>query len=260
MFDITQGIEVICKVYQDQSLEPQFDLVEPQQLIKKIRRLWQNWQKAKIADRLPSMTTVILQDEKLKQSTSEQTYQNLSKLLDGNKTIRELALELKTSPLQLIRSFLPYIQSGVLGLTEVPDLIELPSDISTTTPQNSDQPLIACIDDSEMVSFTIEQILSISGYRFIAINDPLRAIPTLLEHKPDFIFLDIVMPHISGYELCAKLRKHPNFSKTPIVFLTSNDGVIDRLRAKMSGSSDFISKTIDADKLLKLISKYLHQQ
>ena len=260
LFDITQGIEVICQVYQDRVLEPQFDVVEPQQLIKKIQGLWQNWQKAKIADRLPNMATVILQDEKLKQSTSAHTYQNLSRLLDGNKTIRELALELKTYPLQLTRSFLPYIQSGVLGLTEVPDLLtSSASNLDATTLQHNTQPLIACVDDSEMVSFTIEQILSISGYRFIAINDPLRAIPTLLEHKPDFIFLDIVMPHISGYELCSKLRKHPNFAKTPIVFLTSNDGVIDRLRAKMSGCSDFISKTIDADKLLNLVSKYLHQ-
>ena len=74
------------------------------------------------------------------------------------------------------------------------------------------------------------------------------------------IFLDVVMPHISGYELCAKLRQHPDFAETPIVFLTSNDGVLDRLRAKMVGSSDFMSKTIDPDKLLQLISRHLSQK
>ena len=260
LFDITQRIEVICKIYQDRSCEPQFNLVDPQQLIKKNQRLWQNWQKAKIADRFPSMAVVILQDKQLKQSTSDRVYQNLGRLLDGNTTIRELALEFKTSPLQLTRSFLPYIQSGVLGLSEVPDLLEssLHSNHLATS-QNRNQPLVACIDDSEMVAFTIEQILSISGYRFLAINNPLRAIPTLLECKPDFIFLDVVMPHISGYELCSKLRQHPDFAKTPIVFLTSNDGVLDRLKAKMVGSSDFMSKTVDPDKLLKLISKHLSQ-
>ena len=204
------------------------------------------------------MAPTILQDKQLKQSTSEHAYQNLCKLLNGNKTIRELAIELKTSPLQLTRSFLPYFQSGVLGLIEIPDLIELSSEGKVATSQNKSQPLVACVDDSEMVCFTIEQILSISGYRFLAINNPLRAISNLLEHKPDFIFLDIVMPHISGYELCSKLRQHPSFAQTPIVFLTSNNGMVDRLRAKMVGSSDFINKTIDPDKLLNLISKHLN--
>ncbi|MDJ0636220.1 MAG: response regulator [Xenococcaceae cyanobacterium MO_188.B29] len=258
LFDITQRIEVICKIYQGQWFEPQFESIDPQKLVQKNQRLWQTWQKAKIADRFPCMAPTILQDKQLKQNTSEHTYQNLCKLLNGSKTIRELAIELKTSALQLTRSFLPYFQSGVLGLTEVPDLIELSSEGKIATSQNKSQPLVACVDDSEMVCFTIEQILSISGYRFLAINDPLRAISTLLEHKPDFIFLDIVMPHISGYELCSKLRQHPSFAQTPIVFLTSNNGMVDRLRAKMVGSSDFINKTIDPDKLLNLISKHLN--
>lgn len=260
LFDITQRIEVICKFYQNQTIEPQFNLISPQKLIKKNQLIWQNWQKAKVADRFPSMAPTILQDKQLQQSTSTQAYQNICKLLDGNRTIRELAIELKTSPLQVIRSFLPYIQSGVLGLVEVPDLLDLASKSLVVIPQNKDKPLVACIDDSEMVSFTMEQILSISGYRFLAINDPLRAIATLLENKPDLILLDIVMPEIGGYELCSTLRKHPAFAKIPIVFLTSNDGMLDRLRAKMVGCSDFISKTIDSERLLNLISKHLDKQ
>ena len=65
------------------------------------------------------------------------------------------------------------------------------------------------------------------------------------------------MPQINGYDLCAQIRKYPEFAKTPIIFLTSNSGIIDRLRAKMVGSSDFVKKTVDADELLQKIVKHL---
>ena len=256
LFDLTQGMEVICQIYKNQSIEPKFDLISPQQVINNTQKLWQSWQTAKIADRSPNMAPVILQAQELERITSTQVYQKLCKLLDGKTTIRELAVELKTSPLQVTLSFLPYIQSGVLGLTEVPDLLDY-LDVTNFLHLNNSQPLIACVDDSEIVSFTIEQILSISGYRFLAINDPLRAIPILLKYKPDLIFLDVVMPNMNGYELCSRLRKNPTFAETPIIFLTSNDGIIDRFKGRISGSSDFISKTIDAEKILNLISKHL---
>ena len=96
-----------------------------------------------------------------------------------------------------------------------------------------------------------------AGYRFVAINDSEDAIPALLERQPDLIFLDIVMPGVNGYDLCAQLRKYPEFKKTPIIFLTSNSGIIDRLRAKLVGSSDFLKKTVDADELLQKILEHL---
>ena len=65
------------------------------------------------------------------------------------------------------------------------------------------------------------------------------------------------MPKVSGYDLCAQLRKYPEFEQTPIIFLTSNTGIIDRLRAKMVGSTDFIKKTVNADELLQKIVEYL---
>jgi two-component system, chemotaxis family, response regulator PixG len=79
----------------------------------------------------------------------------------------------------------------------------------------------------------------------------------LKSRQPDLVFLDIVMPRINGYDLCAELRRHPEFADTPIIFLTSNSGIVDRLRAKMVGSSDFLRKTVDADELLQKIVEHL---
>ncbi|MEL6927698.1 MAG: response regulator [Cyanobacteria bacterium J06600_6] len=255
-FDLTQASQVICRLDQDKLLAASLDLVEPTMMIDKVQQIWLRWEEAQIVDRLPNKAPVILQPQQLQEKTSISAYQSLGKLLNGNRTLRDLAVQLRTSPLQVIGSLLPYIQSGIFGLVEVPDLLEI-ANPSNQNYENKNRPLIACVDDSLMISHLIEQIVSIAGYRFVGINDPIEAVDILIERQPDLIFLDIVMPRINGYDVCAQLRRYPEFAETPIIFLTSNSGIIDRLRAKMVGSSDFLRKTVDADELLEKISEHL---
>lgn len=96
-----------------------------------------------------------------------------------------------------------------------------------------------------------------AGYRFVGINDDMRAIATLLAKKPDLIFLDLVMPNTNGYEICSQLRKISAFRNTPIIILTGNDTVIDRVRTKMVGCTDFLGKPVDSQTVLDTITKYL---
>jgi chemotaxis family two-component system response regulator PixG len=103
----------------------------------------------------------------------------------------------------------------------------------------------------------MEKILTSAKFRFIAIQNPLRAITTLLARKPDLVFLDLVMPDTNGYEICAQLRKTSLFRDTPIIILTGNDGVIDRVRAKVVGSSDFLAKPVNAETVLSVVYKHL---
>lgn len=256
LFDLTQAKQVICRLDRDNILAPQLDPVEAEEVIEFNQQIWSNWENAMVADRQPDLAPVILQPQELQEKTSISAYQSLCKLLNGNRTLRDLSVQLKTSPLQVVCSLLPYIQSGIFGLVEIPDLLELISPNSSDY-EDLNRPLIACIDDSLMTSHMMEQIIRIAGYRFIAINNPQDAVPTLLARKPDLIFLDVVMPQVSGYDLCAQLRQHPEFSDTPIIFLTSSSGIIDRIRAKIVGSSDFVKKTVDADELLEKVVEYL---
>lgn len=256
LFDVTQAKQVICRLNQNKILSSKIEVVQPEDLIEQTRQVWQSWEDARVADRAPNLAPIILQPQELQKKTSISAYQSLGKLLNGNRTLRDLSVQLRTPTLQVVGSLLPYIQSGIFGLVNVPDLLE-PFDRSNPNYSNQDRPLIACVDDSLMVSHMMEQIINLAGYRFIAINDPLEAIPILIARKPDLIFLDIVMPRISGYDLCAQLRNYSEFNETPIVFLTSNNGFIDRIRAKMVGSSDFLKKTVDADDLLQKIAEYI---
>ena len=254
-FDLTQAKQVICSLNQNNILSPQIEPIEPEEAINLTQQIWQTWEETKVADRKPDFAPVILQPKELQEKTSISAYQSLCKLLNGNRTLRDLSVQLKTSPLQVVCSLLPYIQSGIFGLVAVPDLLELFG--SNSKYEDRNRPLIACVDDSLMISQMMEQIIGIAGYRFVAINDPVEAVSTLIARKPDLIFLDVVMPKVSGYDLCAQLRKHPQFAQTPIIFLTSNSGIVDRIRAKMVGSSDFLKKTVDADELLQKVGEFL---
>lgn len=105
----------------------------------------------------------------------------------------------------------------------------------------------------------MQSLLSAAGYQFLGVDDAMRAFGILLARKPDLIFLDLVMPNANGYEICAQLRKLACFRNTPIVILTGNDGIVDRVRAKLVGASDFLSKPVDAGIVLSVIRKHLKQ-
>ncbi|MBW4533326.1 MAG: response regulator [Pleurocapsa minor HA4230-MV1] len=256
IFDLTQARQVICRLNQDNVLAATLELIEPESVITQIEQVWSLWQEAQVVDRLPNMAPVILQPQQLQEKTSISAYQSLCKLLNGNRTLRDLSVQLRTSPLQVICSLLPYIQSGIFGLVDIPDLLEIVN-LQSKDYEHQDRPLIACVDDSPMVSHLMEQIVSMAGYRFLAVNDPQDAAQVLMSCQPDLIFLDVVMPKVSGYDLCAQLRRYPEFTQTPIIFLTSSSGVVDRLRARMVGSSDFLRKTVDADELVQKIEEHL---
>lgn len=232
---------------------------------------WQAWQQAGLADISPNLAPQILEAEKLRQQTSLPAYRNLTTLADGTQTLRDLAVKLKQNILPLTLSIIPYIRNGLMGLIEVGDLSK-PIPISETAKvveeengrgknsiliPHSSSPLIAYIDDSRIDSQTMKDILTKAGYRFINIQDSVQALVQLLENKPDLIFLDLVMPIANGYEICAQIRRVSMFEKTPVIILTSNDGIVDRVRARMVGSSGFLAKPITEQKVLSVLQRYL---
>lgn len=262
LFDITQSMEIRCELRQDDLLWARLVLIDAEQVVAEAQQLWNAWQGAKIADRSPNWAPVIRQPEQLQQRTSPQVYGTLKQLLNGHQTLRDLAVRMRRDVLVVTSSLLPYIQMGLVELTLIPDL---PSGIASLPPNhlNVESPpagaLIACVDDSPLMCQTLEKIVTSANYQFIGINDPLRAIAILLVRKPELIFLDLVMPNANGYEICSQLRKLTFFRNTPIVILTGNDGIIDRVRAKIVGSSDFVSKPVNPEMVLNTIRKHLKQ-
>ncbi|RCJ38737.1 response regulator receiver protein [Nostoc minutum NIES-26] len=120
------------------------------------------------------------------------------------------------------------------------------------------RPLVACVDDSPTICRSLEEILTHQGYRFIGIQDSLTAVLKLIKSKPDFIFLDLLMPKVNGYEICSQIRKTPSLKDVPVVILTGKDGIVDRMRTKLVGATDFLGKPVEPEKVLNVLHKYLN--
>ncbi len=124
--------------------------------------------------------------------------------------------------------------------------------LAANKPKNPNPPLIVCIDDSKTVQKQVRMTLEVGGYRVLGILDPTMALKKLSQHQPAVIFLDINMPNLNGYDLCSLLRKSQRFKNIPIVMLTGRDGMIDRVRAKLVGATDYLTKPCDPNKLITL--------
>jgi two-component system, chemotaxis family, response regulator PixG len=116
---------------------------------------------------------------------------------------------------------------------------------------------VICIDDSAQVCKLMRAIVTDAGHRFISIQDPTQALPRLLENNPDLIFLDLIMPKVNGYEICSQIRRISTLAHIPIVILTGKDGLLDRVRSKATGASEFISKPIARDAINTSLTKYI---
>ncbi|MDJ0634503.1 MAG: response regulator [Xenococcaceae cyanobacterium MO_188.B29] len=261
LFDINQATQVSYELKQSQSVFPKSSaivLIDGNQVVAEVERQWRTWQEARLTQHYPNQAPVIRQPEQLQQNTSPHVLQMLNQLLEGQPTLRELSIRMKRDVLTVIRSLMPYFQSGLVELVNVPDI---PSPVNIDSNEKTEKerkPLIACVDDSPLVCQSMEKLLVASGYRFVGINEPLRAFGALLALKPDLIFLDLMMPNTNGYEICDKLRRIPTFRNTPIIILTGNDGVVDRVRAKIVGATDFLSKAkVDAETVLGVLHKHL---
>ncbi|RCJ34857.1 two-component system response regulator [Nostoc punctiforme NIES-2108] len=116
---------------------------------------------------------------------------------------------------------------------------------------------IVSVDDSPTILKEISYFLENENFSVVTINDPVKAVLSIIRHKPDLILLDLNMLGIDGYELCRIIRNNSLFQNTPIIFVTGNKGIVDKVKAKLVGASGYLTKPFTRAELLKIVFMHL---
>ncbi|MBV1774607.1 twitching motility response regulator PilG [Burkholderiaceae bacterium DAT-1] len=115
---------------------------------------------------------------------------------------------------------------------------------------------VMVIDDSNTIRRSAEIFLGQAGCQVILAEDGFDALSKISDHHPDIIFVDVMMPRLDGYQTCALIKKNPRFKNTPVVMLSSKDGLFDRARGKMVGSDEYLTKPFTKDSLLEVVGQH----
>jgi twitching motility two-component system response regulator PilG len=112
------------------------------------------------------------------------------------------------------------------------------------------------IDDSKTIRRTAETLLKKEGFEVVTATDGFEALSLIADHQPNLILLDIMMPRLDGYQTCALIKHHRVFRHTPVIMLSSKDGLFDRARGRVVGSNNYITKPFTREELLSVIEQY----
>ena len=116
---------------------------------------------------------------------------------------------------------------------------------------------VMVIDDSKTIRRTAEMLLKKEGCDVVTATDGFEALAKIADEKPKIIFVDIMMPRLDGYQTCALIKNNQVFKNTPVIMLSSKDGLFDRARGRIVGSDQYLTKPFTKDELLGAIRQHV---
>ena len=116
---------------------------------------------------------------------------------------------------------------------------------------------VMVIDDSKTIRRTAETLLKKEGCDVVTATDGFEALAKIADHQPQVIFVDIMMPRLDGYQTCALIKNNQMFKGTPVIMLSSKDGLFDKARGRMVGSEEYLTKPFTREELLGAIRRFV---
>lgn len=245
------------------TLSPQLTALDISSQLTRMMKQVQQWKQLYPYIQSPEQCLAIADIARLQGLLSNRTFSKFSGFADGKTSIRQIARYLNRDMLTVARAIYPYIQQGVIHLSQ-PDFQEpgfgvgskVFSSYSRYLTPSTQSPTIVCVDDEASVRETVQTTLKPHGYAVTTIADPVDALNLIIRLQPDLILCNSGIPPLDGYEMCSMLRQSKAFRCTPIVLLTGKDGLMERVRARLVGATDYLTKPFGESELLMLVEKY----
>ncbi|HZC04897.1 MAG TPA: response regulator [Ktedonobacterales bacterium] len=119
------------------------------------------------------------------------------------------------------------------------------------------EPVVLVVDDSPTVRKIVQLTLQRERIRVVTAGDGLSALAAVSDTQPDLILLDIMLPRMDGYNICHLVRNNPEYRDLPIIMLSGKDGIFDKMRGKLAGSTEYMTKPFDSTELVQTVRRYL---
>jgi CheY-like chemotaxis protein len=211
--------------------------------------------------------SIPMQDAQLwRADLPEAVQEHLKTWVNGSRSLAEIAAALKQDSLELAEIYDQWRRQGWLKLqseiqeTTTQNLVEQEV-LSNAAPNAAESassmlPIILSVDDSAIVQVSIKRAIG-DRYTVLCAQNAIDALNILNAHNVELLLLDVTMPDVDGLELCRTIRNMPRFKNLPIIMLTAKDGLIDKVKGQFAGSTQYLAKPVDREKLLPVLEKYI---
>lgn len=210
-----------------------------------------------------SLNAVPLRSARNVSAIPEPVRRHLDQYVDDRRSLGDIATQLDKDPLALAKHYLECVQKGWLTFEGAPaaaasasPLPSAPQKIEKPLTASKELPIILSVDDSPIVQTMIKRAIS-DRYQVLLANSAVNALNLLNSHTIGLLLLDVTMPDIDGLELCRTIRSISKFRDLPVIMLTAKDGLMDKVKGQFAGSTHYLTKPVDREKLLPVIEKYL---
>ena len=241
------------------TLDPsvQFDLcfgedghgLDWKQLRQEIDQRQQGW--ASLSPAIPSMYVMPKRIEKT-DHTDLWVRDHLEQWADGSNSLLTIATQIGRDPLELAHSYLHWAKMGWIIFNDQ----GINPTVRCSEASKLDAPTILSVDDSPVVQTMIKRAIG-DRYHVLLANNAVKALNLLNNNTIKLLLLDVTMPDIDGLELCRTIRQIKKFRDIPIIMLTAKDGILNKVKGQMAGSTHYLTKPIDHEILLETLEKYV---